>query len=221
MKNRRLLIRVGAIVLIAAAFWLLDFRLGINNNETQKLVMTTDMGDNMPASMQRKDTISLILVGEGPLVEALKESLVKKLAEAGLGQIRLEQGLKPLYPNPVLIVKVVGPGPIWTPLFAKSDFSIHAGYDSGGDTTFMAPIEETHTSIGKPDAANMYAEYDVKDRSLGLISRPGYYRYLADYLAREIVAVLKDLYKLNSITSPAASPTGPIARPYPRTSRSE
>jgi hypothetical protein len=41
----------------------------------------------------------------------------------------------------------------------------------------------------------MYAEYDVRDRSVGVISRPGYHRYLAEYLAREIITVLKDLYK--------------------------
>jgi hypothetical protein len=75
-------------------------------------------------------------------------------------------------------------------------FSVHAGYDSGGDTTFMQPVEDTHTSVGKTDAANLYGEYDVRDRSLGLISRPGYHRYLAEAIAREIVTALKGMYKV-------------------------
>jgi hypothetical protein len=40
----------------------------------------------------------------------------------------------------------------------------------------------------------MYGEYKVIDRSWGLISRPSYYQTLAEYLAREIVSTLKDLY---------------------------
>lgn len=40
----------------------------------------------------------------------------------------------------------------------------------------------------------MYAEFDVSDRSFGLISRLGNHQFLADYLAQEIVAVMKALY---------------------------
>jgi hypothetical protein len=86
------------------------------------------------------------------------------------------------------------PGPIWTPFFAVSQFSIHAGYASNGDSTFMEAIEKTHTSVAQKDVANMYAEFEVSDRSFGLISRLGYHQLLADYLAQEIVAALKNLY---------------------------
>jgi hypothetical protein len=58
----------------------------------------------------------------------------------------------------------------------------------------MESAEQTHTSVGKKEVANMYAEFDINDRSVGLLSCPGYHRYLADYLAQEIVAALKDLY---------------------------
>ena len=196
MKNMRLFILIGAILLVAGAFWLLDFRLAFSNTGTEKLTMTTDMGENnMPISMQRKQRLSLVMVGEGALAGALQKALVKELEQAGLGEIVLEQDLKPGYPNPVLVVKVARSVPVWTPIFAMSRLSIHAGYDSGGDTTFMQAVEDTHTSVGKPDAANMYAEYDVRDRSVGLISHPGYHRYLAEFLAREIITVLKGMYE--------------------------
>ena len=196
MKNNRNLILLGAMVLVAAAFLLLDFRLAASRTTTEKLVMTTDMGENMPASMRQKEKISLVMVGEGSLVDALQKALIQEIEQAGLGEIWLEQELQSRYQNPVLIVKVGEPGPAWTPFFAMGGFSVHAGYDSSGDTTFMQAVEETHTIVGKPDAANMYAEYDVKDTSLGLISRPSYQRYLAELLAREIVTVLKGMYKV-------------------------
>ena len=196
MKKDRLWILLAGIVLVISAFLLLNFRLGVSSNQTQKLTFTTDMGENMPAAMQRKDRINLVLVGDGPLVSALQKTLAEKLGEAGIGEIELVGELEPPSQNPVLVVKVVKPDPIWTPLFAMSRFSIHAGYASNGDSTFMEAIEKTHTSVGKPDVANMYAEYELNDRSFGLISRPGYYRFLADYLSQEIVAALKNLYKV-------------------------
>jgi len=194
MKNKRLWILLGGIVLISAAFLLLDFRVAASNTQTEKLIFTTDMGDNMPVPMQRRDKISIVLVGEGPMVRALQKVLTEQMNKAGMGEINLVQELKPVYQNPVLVIKVGKPDPIWTPFFAMSQFSIHAGYASDGDSTFMESIEETHTSVGKKDVSNMYAEYEVNDRSFGLVSRSGYHQFLADYLTQEIVAVLKDLY---------------------------
>lgn len=196
MKNRRLWILLGGIVLIGAAFLLLNFRVAASNTQVDKLIFTTDMGINLPAPMQRRDTISVVMVGEGPLVGALQNSLMKQMDKVGMGEIELVKGLEAVHQNPVLVVKVGTSGPIWTPLFASSRFSVHAGYASNGDSTFMKLAEETHTSIGKADVANMYAEFDVNDRSLGLISRLGYHQYLADYLAREIVQALKSLYNI-------------------------
>ena len=148
--------------------------------------------------MQRNEKISIALVGEGPLVSALKKALTEKMDKARMGEIELVQELEPAYQNPVLVVKVGRPSLIWTPFFAMSQFSIHAGYASNGDSTYVDVVEKTHTTIGNPDHSilNMYAEYEVNDRSWGLISRLGYDQYLADYLAQEIVAALKDLYKV-------------------------
>ena len=196
MKDKRVSILLGGLVLGSLAFLLLNFRLAVSNTQADKLLMTTDPGENLPVSMQSHDKISLVVVGEGPLVRAFQNALMEKIREAGLPEIELVQELKPAYENPVLVVKAGRTLPIWMPFFAMSDFSVHAGYASNGDSTFMEVIEKTHTSTGKKDVANMYAEFDVIDRSLGLISRPGYLHYLADYLAQEIVAGLKTVYKM-------------------------
>lgn len=196
MKNKPLWVLAGGIVLISAAFLLFNFRVAVSNTQAEKLIFTTDLGDNMPVSMQQKEKISMVLVGETPLVGALQKALTEKMDNAGMGEIEFLQKLEPGYKHPLLIVKVGTPGPIWTPFFAMSQFSVHAGYASDGDSTFMEVAETTHTSVARKDAANLYAELDVNDRSLGLISRPGYHQFLADYLAQEIVAALKDLYNV-------------------------
>ncbi len=42
----------------------------------------------------------------------------------------------------------------------------------------------------------LYAEYNVSDRSWRLISGPASYEFLADYLAQQIVATLRELYRV-------------------------
>lgn len=196
MKNKRMWFLLGGIVLIGSAFLFLNFRVAASNTKTEKLIFNTDMGNNMPDPILRKDKISIVVVGEGPMVRALQKALTEQMDNAGMGEIELVQELDPVYQNPALVVKVGNPSPVWTPFFAMSQFSIHAGYASDGDFTFMESAEETHTSVAKMDVANMYAEYEVNDRSWGMISRPGYHQFLADYFAQEIVALMKDLYKV-------------------------
>src|SRR5512138_3093061 len=113
MKDKRLWILLAGIVLISLAFLLLDFRVALSNTQTDKLTLTTDMGNNMPVSMQRKDKISVAMVGEGLLVDTLQKALKEKMNKDGMWEIELVQELEPVDQNPVLVVKVGRPSPIW------------------------------------------------------------------------------------------------------------
>ena len=66
----------------------------------------------------------------------------------------------------------------------------------------MDGLDKTQPYIrsSDPSVVNLYTEYEVSDQSLGLISRPGYHRFLADYLAQEIVQALKNLYNIEGPT---------------------
>jgi hypothetical protein len=197
IKKSRIWILLGGFALLCAAFWGLNFRIAYSKTESEKNITTTSIGDGLPYVMQRQEKITLALIGEGPLIAALQKTLAVEMKNAGVGDIELVQGMEPSYQGPVLIVKVVRPGLFWTPFFGTSQFLTQAGYSSSGDTTFMG---ETPITINNKDgpALIMYGEYKVNDRSWGLISRLGYHQLLADYLAREIVAVLKDLYGVST-----------------------
>jgi len=208
MKDKRLWILLGGVLLIGVVFLLLDFRVAASSTHANQTIITTELEGNYPDRLQPTDTISMVLAGEGPLVRALQKSLTEQIDKAGMGQIELAGELEPAPQNPALVVKVGKPGSIWTPFFAMSQFSIHAGYASNGDMTFMESIEATHTGIGNPDTSvvTLYAEYEVNDRSFGLISLPGYHQYLADYLAQQIVEALKNLYNIQDIDAPSGAP---------------
>lgn len=201
MRDKRLWILLSGIVLISAAFLLLNFRVAASNTQAIQKIMTTELAGNYPDPLQRNDKISLVLDGESPLAGALQKSLTEKMDKAGMGKVELAQELEPRYPNPVLFIKVDSSSLIWVPFFAMSQFSMHAGYATNGDTTFMEVLDKTQPYIHNPDPSvvNLYTEYAGNDRSYGLISRLGYHGYLADYFAQEIVQALKNLYNIQDM----------------------
>jgi hypothetical protein len=196
-KNRQLWNVLGGMAFLFAAFWGLNFRVTASNTSSEKNITTTSIGEELPYAMQRREKINLALVGEGSLVAALQKALTLEINKAGIGEMELVQGTAPKYPSPVLVIKWRSPELLWTPFFATSWFTIQSGYSSTGDTAFL---EETPVTIDNRDgpALNMYGEYTVRDYSWGLISRPGYYQILANYLAQQIVITLKELYRVST-----------------------
>jgi hypothetical protein len=198
MKNYRLLVLLGGIALIFSAFLLINFNFAVANTQANNTLVTMDSG-NLMDSPWRNQKINVVLIGDGALPRALRRALTEKMEKAGIGELEFVQDLETINPNPVLVVKADKSDTIWTPFFAQSQSSILAGYDSNGDSSFIevnfASMEEKYTSSRSPDSSNFYtffADYEINDRSFGLISRPGYQQFLADHFAEEIIAALKD-----------------------------
>ena len=145
--------------------------------------------------MQRREKINIVLIGKGPMIGALPNALAVEMNKAGMEDIELVQGIEPDYQSPVLVVNVGNPDMLWTPFFETSQFTIQVGYSSSGEPLSWERRLVTIDNKNGP-VLNMYGEYEVSDRSWGLISRLGYHQALAEYLAREIVSTLKDLYSV-------------------------
>ena len=198
-QHRRLWILLACILSFFVAFWWFDFRVASSNTQLEKNITTTSIGmeENLPYVMKRREKINLALVGEGPLSAALQKALTLEIKKAGLGDIELVEVIVPKYQGPVLVVKVGRPGSLWMPFFVTSRVTVQAGYSSSGDTTLLGKTPVYMDNTDGP-AIMMYGEYKVNDRSWGVISRLGYYHLLADYLAQQIVATLKDLYRMST-----------------------
>ena len=201
MKDKRFWFLPGGILLISAAFLFLNFRLASSDTQVMQSINTTKIDGHYPERLGADDKISFILTGEGPLASALQNALPGEMDKAGVGKLELVHKIEPGHPNPALVVKVGRPDLVWTPFFATSRFSIQAGYATDGDMSFMETLDKTQPYISNPNPSvvDLYTEYDVSDRSFGLISRLGYQRYLATYLAGEIVNTLKNLYNIQDL----------------------
>ncbi len=112
---------------------------------------------------------------------------------AGLGDVEEALQLERAYQNPVLVVRIGKQSVLWTPFFATSTFAIQVGFASGGDTSLLGKTPFTVDNQNGP-VMILSGEYKFTDRSWGLMSRPGYHNFVAEYVARQIVASLKGLY---------------------------
>lgn len=194
MKNKKTLFILAVLAVLAAAFLLFNFRAAFSNTKAQSNAVTASSGDGLPDVMQQHVEITLMVKGDGPLVAILERSLTAEIRKAGLGEVELVRALDAQYPNPVLLVDISKPGVLWTPVFGSSEFAVTAGFVSNGETATIGAKPVVFDSTDGP-AINMFAEYQVSDRSWGILSRPGYYQVLADGLAVKIVEALSKLYQ--------------------------
>jgi hypothetical protein len=74
MKTRRLWVILGGLGVLSAAFLLMNCHAAASNTDVLKNSVTTSIRGEQPTAMQRKDKISIVLLGEGPLVCALQIS---------------------------------------------------------------------------------------------------------------------------------------------------
>ena len=194
MKKYRLLILVGILGILIAAFLLINFHAAVSNTRSQNNIVTSSTGDRLPDAMQRRDPITILVDGDGPFVAALQKSMAEQMPKAGMGNVRLSSGQTAAGSTPVLLVKVAKPNLIWTPFFGTSRFTVKVGYASNGDLSFLEKTPVTYNNQNG-SVLNMSAEYQVEDQSWGLISYPGYYQILSDWLAHTIVDATVILYQ--------------------------
>ena len=193
LKKRRVWFLLGGIVALATAFWLLEFRGAQSNIRAERNVSTVSMGTQMPYAVQRRAKITIAVIGEGPLASAMQKALRVEVHNAKIGDVEVVRELERAYPNPVLVVRLGKQSLFWTPFFANSSVGIQAGFASSGETGLLMETPVTVDNKNGP-VLILSGEYRFTDCSWGLISRPGYHRFLAEYAARQIVASLQDLY---------------------------
>ena len=194
MKIRQIAILLGGLALLIAAFLLINFRAAFSSTQAENNRSSVSIGDQMPNSMQRRDKITIIVEGDGLLARAIEKAVLAEFRKAGLENVELAQALTPTYPNPVLLIKPGNPSVIWTPFFATSQFAVQAGYASNGDTALLGDTPSTIDNRNGP-ALDMASDFKITDRSWGIISRPGYYQFLADTVAQNVVKVTTNLYE--------------------------
>lgn len=179
---------IAALILIILAFNFLNFRAAQSATEVNHSLSTYRAGETPPDSMAPGFTINVAIRGEPAIAAALTDALQEQLeAQPNVG------GVTPLSLDrardrgePLLVVDLISDR-LWTPLYARTTLTAQLFFAYDGDAPW--PLDEPVVFDVSP-AVKADGEFIVTDRTMGLISRPGYHHHLAHSLASDIAAAL-------------------------------
>ncbi len=188
-----LIIFAVVVALLAAIFFLLDFRVMTSSASTNSTVAASHGGEGAPQSIQ-PDTTGLYVQGDG-LAPVLQRQLVQTLQfQQHIGQVTAIETPANQANMPQLYVRLTPKQYFWTPVYAQVEYEISVSYGSNGDVSFRD--QETpyfKFSSGEP-ALKFQENLTLRDRSTGLMSAPGYKHYLAEQVAQHILQTLQQEY---------------------------
>jgi hypothetical protein len=193
-KNRLLLLVVVLLIIIAGAFLLLDFRLSRQtmavNAQTERYSANVDQTHPLPAAQD----LDLYVVAPEALEEDLTAALLAELAQNPYaGRITVKEEPLQAASNAVLVVRVAGsPGSVWTPFYTRAVLEGQVAYASDGAVDWMEPGTVVLEAPDPPQPMmKVRGTQEFRGTGYGLISRPGYHRYLAGELASQINTLLE------------------------------
>jgi hypothetical protein len=182
------------LVLLAAAFLLLDFRALRGQTGVQSQVSTYSFGYEAGASMRHNQHLTVYINAGDDVRDALAPALRNALTDNSFFSDIAVAAL-PAQPSDdsVLVVTVAPNNLLWTPFYGSADLTVSVAYASDGA---VAWIDEEVVNLTSEDTAaapvtRVRGEFQVEDSAYGLFSRPGYLHYLGDEIAGGIAESLQ------------------------------
>lgn len=206
MKQRTQLLLVLAIlfVIVAAAFLLLDFRLQQAETGTTSNASTYSFATDEETSLPLEQDLELYVQAppglEDELVAALRQELV---SNPYVRDVNLQEEPPRPAEDSVLVVEIDEPSAhFWSPFYAHTAMTVNVSYASDGE---VAWIDEEVAAMDAQDpplpVVRVRAEHRFDNTAYGLISRPGYRRYVAEEVAKRVNRSLA-----GTLTSQAGTP---------------
>ncbi|MEJ2263726.1 MAG: hypothetical protein P8X95_09790 [Anaerolineales bacterium] len=188
-----LLILLAVLLLSTVGFLWLDFDVARSTTSAEHSANTYRSGDQLPGSMET--TLDYAISGSGPMARSLQGALNDALRASGeFGQTEMWADSVEQTDGPYLLVEIDSQEVTWTPFYATSHLTIHTYFSSNGDISFR---NESSVRMDSREAPVVKAdgEFDLRDTTWGVFSRPAYYRLLAEYMATQISQSLNSVYK--------------------------
>lgn len=185
---KRIVSILVVVLILVAVFWGLDFRL--MKSQTSSHATTSKMQSGQGSILPRAQTpTGLVVNAEGRLADLLKSELVVGASTTpNLGLIRsLSLGAGETN-QPAMVVKVIGQRWTWTPLYAKAALNIEVAYATHGDVSFAEQAVPSFATSSDEPVLQYKGVYDLADVSWGIISYPAYQHYLAEQIAKAVLA---------------------------------
>ncbi len=186
---------IGGVLLLAAALFLLSFRLMSSRTAVDVGMSTYRTGDSLPDNMAPGFALDFAVEANPALEAALTRQLRAALAQTSpVGKVAALETVPAGADQPFLLVEIEQSRLVWTPLYAQAELRAVVFYDYDGDVPW--PRDEPVVMHDSP-VIQADGEFTLSDRSWGLISWPAYADHLGDELAQAIAEQLaQDVFTL-------------------------
>jgi hypothetical protein len=186
-RSARLGLVAALIVTIVALLLLVDFSLLRGNLMTESQAATYTFGLQEDDSLPLEQPLDLYVDAPRGLADALADALARDLANVPqIGPVTPQPLPAEAAADGVLLVEIDEPSVfVWTPLYTRAVMTVNVAYASDGEVTWIE--EEVVRMTNDDPVVRVRAAHDVDQTTVGLVSLPGYRRYLAEGVSIQIV----------------------------------
>jgi hypothetical protein len=193
-RNSSLYLILAAVLVIVAAFFLVDFRLSQTSLATQSQTESYSFSVEEPNDVLANQALDLYVQAPERLRDELADSLVTALQDNPYAStVTLREEPLQSAAGSVLVVAVEEPSTLmWTPVYVRTDATVRFAYALDGEVAWIDVTPVVLESSDPPQAVvRLRGTMDLDGSGYGLFSRPGYASYLADELAGQISGLLE------------------------------
>jgi len=187
-KKRWLGVTIVIFVMLLSGFALIlvSFSSMTSQLEHNSQMVSSSGGQNALPQLNQPMT-ALYVNANNRLKNVLQTEVTRLLqGQPEFGQIEVVESPEDNGGLPLPVVEVEPQDMLWTPLYARAVLTVNVAYASDGDVSFRktVPVEFKHTTDQL--TVKRSGIYTFNDASWGLISNPGYIKYLGGVIATAI-----------------------------------
>ena len=179
-----------AVLLLAVIFLALDFKAAFSTTTGDTQVATIRSGEGYA------EAPPLIIFVQAPdnLAGPLRQALFNRAGTLAPFSTMALTDTPASDPGSAALVVVVDQRTyIWTPLYATANLSVRTAFASDGRVDW-SQLGEIDTVMQSSPEVRMSGDLEIRDRSLGLISHPGYRSHIARQISDKVLESLKTAF---------------------------
>lgn len=193
---KRIILIITALILLvgvcAASLLVMNFQIKQSQSNVDKQVATYTSQPENSSGLPTQMRLALYVQGSDPVADTLRETLKERLDQApAFQQVELLNEPPEISGQPVLVVEFDQRNITWTPVKSVSQVVLQAAFASDGDVSWRHEKPVIMRNNGE-SVVRVEGEFNLRDDTLGLVSRPAYQKYLGEQLAISISEALQD-----------------------------
>ena len=178
-----ILVLLLAVLLLAVSFLALNFKAASSTTTGDTQMTTISSGERYTG----RPPLVIFVKAPDDLAEPLRRALFNRVGTlAPFSTMTLIETPTPVPGSAALVVVVDRPNYIWTPVYATANVSVRVAFASDGQVDWNQ-LGEIDTVMQASPEVRLSGDLEIRDRSLGLISHPGYRSYIAGQISDKVV----------------------------------